>query len=299
MLAEKLLDYFAERNALDTASVPNLHIGNGSALGHYRGMHLSSVFQPLLDARSLQARAHEALLRVHDDFGRALSPAEAFAIPATADDIVYFDRLCRIVHALNFVGQAPAGAELFLNVSGRHLLGVSNGGHGEIFERLLDMCGLKPEQVILEVLEAKVDDISRLNDAVGAYRERGYRVAIDDFGCENSNFDRLWRLTPDIVKLDRSLILQGTSNERARRILPRLVDIIHELGAQVVCEGIETPEQHQLAVDAGADLLQGYYYAIPSATLAGRIAAPPPQTEEKAWISASPRKSRITSIASA
>lgn len=262
-------------------------------------MHLSSVFQPLLDARTLQARAHEALLRVHDDTGRPLSPAEAFAIPTTADDIVYFDRLCRIVHALNFARQAPAGAELFLNVSGRHLLGVSHGGHGEIFEHLLGECGLKPAQVILEVLEARVDDIARLNDAVAAYRERGYRVAIDDFGCEHSNFDRLWRLTPDIVKLDRSLILQGTSNERARRILPRIVDIIHELGAQVVCEGIETPEQHELAVNAGADMLQGYYYAMPSATLAGRIAPPATLSDKKVRPAASTRKSGIVSIVTA
>lgn len=161
------------------------------------------------------------------------------------------------------------------------------------------MCGLKPRQVILEVLEARVDDISRLNDAVAAYRQRGYRVAIDDFGCEHSNFDRLWRLTPDIVKLDRSLIVQATSNERARRILPKIVDIIHELGAQVVCEGIETPEQHNLAIEAGADLLQGYYYAMPSAELSGQIIPPPSPVKEKPCTLAFPRKSRTTNIASA
>lgn len=74
-------------------------------------------------------------------------------------------------------------------------------------------------------------------------------------------------MTPDIVKLDRSLIVQGTTNERARRILPKLVEIIHELGAQVVCEGVENLDQHRLAVDAGADLVQGYYDAQPSSDL--------------------------------
>lgn len=273
MPLQELLDYFADRNASLPHAHPHLLVSDKGACGDYRGLRLFSVFQPLFDARTLNARAHEALLRVQDADGRFLSPATAFALPETTDDVVYFDRLCRVIHALNFARQATSGAELFVNVSGRHLLGVSNRGHGEIFERLLRICGLQPGQIILEVLEARVDDISRLNEAVAAYRERGYRVAIDDFGCEHSNFDRLWRLTPDIVKLDRSLIVQGTTNERARRILPKLVEIIHELGAQVVCEGIETPDQHRLAVDAGADLLQGYYYAKPSATL---LSAPCP-----------------------
>lgn len=299
MPIEELLDYFVEREEARSTPNPHLRIGDSGATGHYRGLHLSSVFQPLFEAATLKARAHEALLRVHDRTGTPLSPAAAFALPATTGEVIYFDRLCRIVHALNFVRQADAGAELFVNVSGRHLLGVSNRDHGEIFERLLKMCGLKPRQVILEVLEARVDDISRLNEAVAAYRERGYRVAIDDFGCEHSNFDRLWRLTPDIVKLDRSLILQGTSNERARRILPKIVEIIHELGAQVVCEGIETPEQHALAIDAGSDLVQGYYYAMPSAKLVGQVAPPSSTTKETACVSAFPGKSRITNTVSA
>ena len=267
MPVEELLDYFTERDSRRDNFISHLHLGDDGAHGRFRDLQLSSVFQPLFAAANLAPRAHEALLRVHDATGAPLSPAAAFAVPTTSDEVVYFDRLCRIVHALNFVRQAESGADLFVNVSGRHLLGVSHGGHGEIFERLLHMCGLKPGQIILEVLEARVDDIARLNDAVAAYRERGYRVAIDDFGCEHSNFDRLWRLTPDIVKLDRSLILQGSTNARARRMLPKLIEIIHDLGAQVVCEGIETPGQHHLAIDAGADLLQGYYYARPSPQL--------------------------------
>lgn len=118
---------------------------------------------------------------------------------------------------------------------------------------------------MLEILESRVDELPRLQDAVDAYRSRGFRVAIDDFGCQHSNFDRLWRLTPDIVKLDRSLIVQASEDKRVRRILPKIVEIIHDLGAQVVVEGIETLDQHVLALDAGTDLMQGFYYARPSA----------------------------------
>lgn len=273
MPKQELLDYFSHYDERRRTVISHLQFDDDGARGEFHGLRLSSVFQPLFAAASLTPSAHEALLRVQDADGTPLCPAAAFTLPTTSNDVVYFDRLCRIVHALNFVRQAESGANLFVNVSGRHLLGVAKRGHGETFERLLHMCGLKPCQVILEVLEARVDDIERLNEAVAAYRQRGYRVAIDDFGCEHSNFDRLWRLTPDLVKLDRSLILQGIDNPRARRILPKIVDIIHDLGAQVVCEGIETPDQHHLALDAGADFLQGYLYARPSPMLNQRCGA--------------------------
>ncbi|TCT24143.1 EAL domain-containing protein [Thiobaca trueperi] len=266
MAFNEILAYFEEWSGDRSGTAHHLRFDDQGAFGSYRGMRLYSAFQPLFAGQDLAVVAHEALLRVRDEDGRALSPAEAFAVPTTPSEAMYFDRLCRMVHTLNFVQQAESEAELFLNVSGRHLLSLSSG-HGQTFEHLLNLCGLTPDQIILEILEGHVDDIGRLNDAVNAYRSRGYRVAIDDFGCEDSNFDRLWKLTPDIVKLDRSLIVQGTTNERARRILPKLVEIIHELGAQVVCEGIENLDQHSLAVDAGSDLVQGYYYARPSSDL--------------------------------
>lgn len=273
MPKQELIAYFTSARADFPHPPSDLHIHDDCVFGIYRNLRLSSVFQPLCTTAGLIPVAHEALLRVQDSDGNVISPTAAFSLPKSKDEAVYFDRLCRIVHALNFVRQSDASGELFLNVSGRHLLGVSNREHGETFERLLRDCGLRPEQIILEILEARVDDIDLLNEAVSAYRQRGYRVAIDDFGCEHSNFDRLWRLTPDIVKLDRSLIVQGTTNERARRILPKLVEIIHELGAQVVCEGIENIAQHQLAIDAGADLVQGYRYGRPSPLLARRTKA--------------------------
>lgn len=286
MSFDQLVCYFEEWNEQRSKSTPHLTLNQDTAIGNYKGMQLYSVFQPLFKAKDQSIFAHEALLRARDDQSLPLSPATAFAMPGTANEVVYFDRLCRILHALNFVLQAPHNAELFLNVSGRHLLSVGSEIHEGRFDRLLRLCGLKPEQVILEVLEARVDDIAQLNEAVEAYRHRGYRVAIDDFGCEHSNFDRLWRLTPDIVKLDRSLIVQGTTNQRARKILPKLIEIIHELGAQVVCEGIENEDQHALAIDAGTDLLQGYYYAQPAAGLIRHTAAQDTEADQPSFATA-------------
>ncbi len=273
MNIQNLVNYFDSLRTASVDTTKHLQFDDQGAFGNYRGLRLYSAFQALFAADTLQAVAHEALLRARDENNRSISPAQAFKRAVTDDDAVYFDRLTRMVHALNFFTQSGAQGDLFLNISGRHLISIA-GGHGRTFETLLKHCGLKPTQIVLEILESGVDDQQHLTEAINAYRSRGFRVAIDDFGSQHSNFDRLWMLSPDIVKLDRSLIVQATANTRVRRILPKLIEIIHDLGAQVACEGIETAEQHALARDAGADLLQGFYYAMPAAEVVSRRASP-------------------------
>ena len=244
-----------------------LQAKQNAIVGHFAGLELHSHYQPVLDARDLQPFAHEALLRPRKPGAGAFSsPFEALNSATTAQAAIYLDRLCRVVHALNFVRQQPGSQHLFLNVSPQHVQSVSHS-HGEAFEALLQLCGLHPQQVVLEILESGVDDLALLQTAVQGWRQRGFQIAIDDFGCQHSNFDRLWQMTPDIVKLDRQLVQQAAQNARAALILPKLIDMIHDLGARVVCEGVETAEQHQLCVDADADFLQGYYYARPAAQL--------------------------------
>lgn len=248
-------------------SQPALSAQDEAIVGYFEGLELHSHYQPLLHASNLDIYAHEALLRPrwpgHIQFQ---APNQAFTLTQSAQAAIYLDRLCRVIHAMNFVRQQPDTQYLFLNVSAQHLQSVSHN-HGEAFETLLALCGLRPQQVVLEVLEAGVENLALLQNAVQGWRKRGFRIAIDDFGCQHSNFDRLWQLTPDIVKLDRQLVQQAEHNQRAAIILPKLIDMIHDLGASVVCEGIETAAQHRLCVDAGTDWLQGYYYARPAAQL--------------------------------
>lgn len=239
-----------------------------------------SVFQPIFDAANGRLISHEALLRPWrrpatpgprsadtEIAGEPISPEDVFARFGEQGDIVHLDRLCRTLHAINFSrqqkGHSKPRGDLFLNIHPRHLLEVSID-HGSYFESVLRRCGLAPERVVLEILESSVDDLPQLQKALANYQRRGYRIAIDDFGRSHSNFDRLWQLQPDIVKLDRSLIVSAGENDRVRRTLPRLVDIIHELDALTVFEGIETPEQLQLARDCGADALQGYLLGRPA-----------------------------------
>ncbi len=134
-----------------------------------------------------------------------------------------------------------------------------------VFERVLHTVNWQPQRIVLEIVEDEIaqGEVNRVRDAVDNYRRVGYRIAIDDFGSRHANLDRLWQLEPDIVKLDRVLIAQAVESPKLRRALPRLVQLLHELETLVVVEGIETADQQQLALDAGADLLQGFHLGEP------------------------------------
>jgi EAL domain-containing protein (putative c-di-GMP-specific phosphodiesterase class I) len=267
----RLVNYFDEWSSANDVAT-QLLFDAGGATGRHNDLALSSVFQPLLDSATRKAIAYEALLRVSDKAGLPVAPDVLFRSMAENSGVVALDRLCRVIHSINFFSQAQGDLSLFLNINGRHLLGIQKGTHGAAFETLLRYCCLKPSQVVLEILESEVDSLENVQIAIDAYKGKGFRIAIDDFGCRHSNFDRLWILSPDIVKLDRSLIVQADHNPRAAKMLPSLVRLIHELGAQVVCEGIETPAQHARAVDSGVDLLQGYHYARPHRSLIPQVA---------------------------
>ena len=157
---------------------------------------------------------------------------------------------------------------LFLNINAQVFLESMN--QGDFFDELLKATGFPAHRIVTEVLEQGVKDEVRLVEAVQFFRSKGFLIALDDFGAGHSNFDRIWSLQPDIVKLDRSMIARAGSNLRIRRMMPVMVSLLHEAGSLVLMEGIETESEALIAMDADADFVQGYYFARPQADL------PPP-----------------------
>lgn len=227
----------------------------------FLGIQLNSAFQPIYDSELGELYGHEALLRPSLGETQAISPEFAFSFAEQSGRLVKFDRVSRTLHVLNFRQIFNENGLLFLNVHPKLLTSVN--AHGKVFERILHANSVPTERVVIEIQESVVDHDKQLVEAIANYRERGYRIAIDDFGRKQSNLDRLWKLSPDYVKLDLSIVQQAEDNPRVRRILPKLVDIIRDLGAQPVIEGIETQVQLDLAIETGSTLLQGYFLGRP------------------------------------
>jgi EAL domain-containing protein (putative c-di-GMP-specific phosphodiesterase class I) len=234
---------------------------SGEFTSTFLGVQLNSAFQPIYDSEAGELFGHEALLRPSLGGTQAISPEFAFSFAEQSGRLVKFDRVCRTLHVLNFRQIYAETGLLFLNVHPQLLISVN--AHGKVFERILHTHSVPTDRVVIEIPESLVDQDKQLVEAVENYRERGYKIAIDDFGRKHSNLDRLWKLSPEFVKLDLSIIQEAERNPRVHRILPRLVDIIRDLGAQPVIEGIETQTQLDMAIEAGSTLLQGYFLGRP------------------------------------
>lgn len=249
-----------------------LSISPAGIQGHDGGLLLRSVFQPIAAPKSGRIAGHEALLRAESAEGEALTAADVFRRSASPEKLIYLDRLCRTLHALNYLQLARNGdGTLFLNVEPRHVRAVA-GGHGLVFETILKRCGLSPEHIFFELRAGEIADNPQLAEALAAYRSRGYRIAIDQ---ATPALDRalLAQLRPELVKFDVRALERWRGPGSAEAAAADVAAACRAAGAEIAATHVSAVRHLGLARAFGADYLQGHYLAPPSPEL-GRADAP-------------------------
>lgn len=208
------------------------------------------ALQPIVDLRTHAVLAHEALMRTTSPTFR--SPRELFDAAVRAGCCGELGRAIRV----EAVAAGPDLA-LFLNVH-----------PDELQERWLleldDPIYRHAGEVYLEITESVPLSHFRLcKELLREIRERGIHLVIDDLGAGYSNLRYIADLHPSFVKLDRALITGLGTNPRMQRLVAAIVTLCESLDAQVVAEGIETPEELQAVCDAGVGYGQGFLLARP------------------------------------
>ncbi len=225
---------------------------------------LDSHFQPVFSFPHRRAVGYEALLRVSDPAGNPISPLKFFEQLRSFDQQWAADRLCRLLHVHNFVHQAGDEGWLFLNI--HPAVFVHGAQQQEALAssvQTLQSLGLPMHRVVLEVTEDVMAQEADFERAVANVRETGCLLALDDFGAGHSNFDRIWHIHPEIVKLDRSLLRRACGSPRIARVLAQMVSLLHECGSLVLLEGVETRDEAMLALDVDVDMVQGFVFGRP------------------------------------
>jgi EAL domain-containing protein (putative c-di-GMP-specific phosphodiesterase class I) len=236
--------------------------GDGDT-ARWQGITLRSYLQPIYSAREARCVGFEALARATDASGAPLRTARLFDEAYARGDGVLLDWICRALHLRRFARLDSGERRLFLNVHPE--AAVRDARAVREFASLAGFYGLACERLCIEILETPCADEPGLRDAVDAYRELGVTVALDDFGLGRSNFDRIVALRPDVVKIDRGLLTRAVGDTKARRMLPAVIELLHETGAEVLVEGIESASEALLAIESDADALQGFHFARPGA----------------------------------
>ncbi len=127
------------------------------------------------------------------------------------------------------------------------------------------------ETVVVEMTEQSEIDDGELEKIRRIYQEMGIGIAVDDFGTGYSNIQNLIRYMPHYVKIDRSLISGIHEDKKKRHFVRDIIHFCHENGIMALAEGVETYEELHTVILMGADLIQGYYTAKPSAEIIDSI----------------------------
>ncbi len=228
---------------------------SGEYKSEYIGVQLNSAFQPIYNSAAGELLGHEAILKPF--LGKELisTPEFAFSYAEKAGKLVQFDRVSRALHVLNFRQIYDENGLLFLSVHPQLLISVNE--HGKIFERILHAHSVPTNRVVIQIEEGLVEQDKQLAEAIENYRERGYLIAIDNFGNKKSHIDRLWQFSPNFVKLDPTIIKKAEENDQLKNILPGLIKMIRDIGGEGIVTGIENQKQLEIAIETGATLLQG------------------------------------------
>jgi diguanylate cyclase len=138
---------------------------------------------------------------------------------------------------------------------------------------LLDELGFPADRLVVEVVERDMLDPGKMRAVMRDLRAVGVRVAIDDFGTGQSSLSRLGEIDPDFVKLDRSFVAPLDDPTRSTTLVRGVISLAHDLGAQVIGEGVETQRQFDALHDLGCDAMQGFLLGRPRLVTAKTLTA--------------------------
>lgn len=228
------------------------------------GDHLSIVFQPIVDAASLQIERVEALCRWLDPIRGTVAPEEFITLAERSNLILQIDRFVLRHAALAVQGWSREGLRplaLSVNVSSQTLI---QRQFIDWLQDAMDGTGLAPERMVLEVTEnCLVADLGMARENIAACRKLGYQVGVDDFGTGFSSFRYLRELEVDEIKLDRVFIKEMVEQQRNASIANTIIALAQDLRVPVVAEGVETYEQLLYLQAYRCRYAQGYYFSAP------------------------------------
>ena len=117
--------------------------------------------------------------------------------------------------------------------------------------------------IVFEIVESeRVGDPKHLRKIVNYYRERNFRVALDDIGTGSNSLQMMAELQPDFIKLDKSLVW-NFDTPIGRNTIRKLAELANESGIRTIAEGVETERMRDVLIECGVSLMQGYFFAKP------------------------------------
>ncbi|MFZ5586362.1 MAG: bifunctional diguanylate cyclase/phosphodiesterase [Thermodesulfobacteriota bacterium] len=221
-------------------------------------------YQPQVDLGSGRVAGMEALVRWQTQDGRLILPGQFIPLAEETGLIVpigewVLEEACR--QAAAWVRAGHSHLRLAVNLSARQF---NQPGLVEIVGGILERTGLPPGRLELEITESTVmTNLEAAADILRRLHERGVKLALDDFGTGHSSLYYLKHFSIDVLKIDRSFIVDLPEDQDAAAIAEAVVSMARSLGLKVLAEGVETEAQLDFLRALGCDQVQGFIFSRP------------------------------------
>lgn len=175
---------------------------SGRAQGRFFNSTLTSAFQPVRAIGSGTLVAYEACARSYSDTDQGLNLWKLLDHAASYEESIALDRLCRMLHAINYYRQPQAAhaVDLLLSVHAR-LLAAVDSNHGIAFRRILDALELPHDQIVLQLPLVTPSQGWLLHYVADNYRRNGFRLAVNAANPAQAR-ELMDRVRPDVIKVD-------------------------------------------------------------------------------------------------
>ena len=221
-------------------------------------------YQPIVDSITKDIVSAEALIRWNHPEHGMIAPYVFIPIMEKTGIIVDLGK-----YVLEEVLKQQKRWELFkfkqievsINLS---MLELESGKFVEYVVQQLAQHQVSPELIKFEITEgsAMISE-EQTSRQLLELKKLGVNISLDDFGTGYTSFTYLKKIPANVLKIDRSLVINIVKNEEDQRIVKAMIELGHTLGMKIVVEGIETEKMFTMIADLGSDFMQGYYFSKP------------------------------------
>ena len=224
------------------------------------------VYQPIVSLDSGDVAGFESLLRWHHPERGTLLPAEFMSVSEELGLVVplgvwVLEEACRQLQAIRTDTRDNDNIFISVNIAKRQL---EEPGFVETVQRVVESFAVKPKMLRLEISEnALINTPDSTLNTLEELRSIGVALHMDNFGKGYSSIRYLHQLPLDVVDIDAGLISTMDADRQYTSIVRAIVDLAHNLGMEVLAEGIEKQEQVASILALDCDFGQGEYFSKP------------------------------------
>lgn len=215
-------------------------------------------YQPILDLQTNRIIKYEVLARGKYE-GQTLSP---YRFIGPAEQLGLVGSITRIIINKSFNYFKNKDVDFSINLTQRDLL---DDFFISFLTEKLTLYKIEPSRITFEILEniTTSEHSKIIIDKIGVIKRMGFKIAIDDFGIENSNFSRILEIDFDYIKIDARFIKDLDKNEKDKTVVRGIVALAKALEIKTVAEFVESDKIFKIVDQFGIDMVQGYFVGKP------------------------------------